>query len=347
MNRFQTRAAALCGLICVSVSAEPPEWLDDWYEIEVIIFIQPDTPVVEEEGSSPAIYTEDLIVQAPQVVGDVTRAFPLTQAERALLRDRSSAVDLSEGSDPWFRTPSTVPDRDEIDSSEEDPTLFGIFPEWLLPPGESYDPMFMSAFEAMPFGNWFASLSLESLIENSEDEDEGDLGEELALDDSSIEQPDEETEVSREEILEQLEAFREELERSSFVMDEQNVRLPRTAQRLRNKGVHVVKHFNWHQHVPSLTTKPEYVFFQSLIDYPTEGYFGVSKGRFIHFNVHLWIHLSPNSSDIHYPVYEMIELRRMNRDDVHYFDHPRFGILAEVAKVDLPPDLQALWDSLD
>lgn len=350
MNRVQHYALTLYGFMCVNACAEPPAWLDDWYEIEVIIFVQPEELPEEVERSTPVIYTEDLVVAAPNLVENVTRAFPLTDAERAQLRERSNTVDLSAGSDPWFR-PSALEHRNlQTEPSEPESSLYGTFPDWMLPPGESYDPLFISTFAVVPFGDWFADLALESLIEKEDEEELADEQGELDAEDISTEEFDEsieESEISREEILAQVEAFREELELSSYIMDEQNIRLPRTAERLRSKGAHVVKHFNWHQHVPSLSTKPDYVFFQSLDDYPTEGYFGVSKGRFIHLDVHLWIHQSKSSSEIRYPVYEMVELRRMQREDVHYFDHPRFGILAEVVKLDLPPNLQTLWDSLD
>ena len=336
--------------MCVNACAEPPAWLDDWYEIEVIIFVQPDEPPQEFEGSTSLIYTEDLIVDAPNVIENVTRAFPLTGVERARLRERSTAVDLTTGSDPWFRPSEFEQGSVPTEANESETSLYGTFPEWMLPPGESYDPLFVSTFEVVPFGDWFSALSLASLIDKEDEEDVEGLHEEFVGDDISTEEANEsieEPEITREEILAQIEAFREELERSSYIMDEQNVRLPRTAERMRSKGVHIVKHFNWHQYVPSLSTKPEYVFFQSLNDFPTEGYFGVSKGRFIHLDVHIWIHQSSNSSHIRNPVYEMVELRRMHREDVHYFDHPKFGILAEVVKLDLPPDLQVLWDSLD
>lgn len=350
MNRTQSATLALWGLMCVNVCAEPPAWLEDWYEIELIIFIQPDAAQQEVERSTPLIYTEDLVVEAPRVMENVTRAFPLTELERARLRERSLAVDLSTGIDPWFRAPELDHGSLQAKPNESEISLFGTFPDWLLPPGESYDPLFISTFEVVPFGNWFSYLALASLLEDEDEEELDDLAGEIDSESNLTEESDEsieEPEITREEILAQVEAFREELELTSYIMDEQNVRLPRTAERMRSKGVHIVKHFNWHQYVPSLSTTPEYVFFQSLDDYPTEGYFGVSKGRFIHVDIHLWIHQSTNSLEIRNPVYEIVELRRMQREDVHYFDHPRFGILAEVVKIDLPSDLQVLWDSLD
>lgn len=350
MTRYQFCLAALTGFTFVCASGEPPAWLDDWYEIEVIIFIQPDAPTQENDHSSPLIYTEDLIVAAPSVVENVTRTFPLTEEERARLRMQSSVVDLSAGSDLWFRSTELRHLNPSTEPSEPETSQYGTFPAWMLPPGESYDPFFVRTFEVVPFGDWFVADSLASLIEKVDEENGQENQGEPAIDDNASEataDPIDDIEIVRTEILEQVEAFREELERSSYVMDEQNVRLPRTAERLRTKGAHVVKHFNWHQYVPSLSTKAEYVYFQSLNEYPIEGYFGVSKGRFIHLDVHIWIHQSSSASAIPNPVYELAELRRMQREDVHYFDHPRFGILAEVVKIKLPPGLKALWDSLE
>ena len=334
----------------VTLSAEPPAWLDNWYEIEVIIFIQPDAQTQEVERSTPRVYTENLVVSAPKVVENVKHAFPLTEAERARLRGLSSSIDLVTGDDAWFVAPDLVNTDQAIKRTKTEVPVYGTFPDWMLPPGESYDPLFTNVFRVVPFGDWFSFLSLASLVEREDEENEEHVEDSLNPNDRSVEEaiesPDE-FGIRRDGILEQIDGYREELERSSYIMDEQNVRLPRTAARLRAKGVHVIKHFNWHQFVPSLSAKPEYVFFQSLEQYPTEGYLGVSKGRFIHFDLHMWIHQPNDASGVPNPVYEMVELRRMQSEDVHYFDHPRFGILAEVAKIELPPDLQALWDSLD
>lgn len=350
MKRLLNCAVALYGIVCGSVSADPPAWLDDWYEIEVIVFIQPDSSSQESESSTPSIYTEDLIVAAPEAIEEVTHVFPLTEAERAHLNRNSVAVDLNTGADSWFIPREMLIGEQPNSRSDSEISSYGEFPEWILPPGESYDPLFASAFSDVPFGDWFAILSLASLIEKEDEEETEDpqTGDTIDGDElPSIGESTGERETPREEIVAQIEGFRDALELSSYIMDEQDVRLPRTAERLRSKGVHVVKHFNWHQYVPPLSAEPEYVFFQSLKEYPTEGYFGVSKGRFIHFEVHLWIHQMTGTIDIRFPVYELKELRRMQREDVHYFDHPKFGILAEVVKIELPPDLQALWDSLD
>ncbi|MCY4094779.1 MAG: CsiV family protein [Gammaproteobacteria bacterium] len=352
MKRLRSYVVTSCVITCVSASSEPPAWLDDWYEIEVIIFIQPDSPSPEITSSTPSIYTENLIVAAPTVLENVTHTFPLTETERTRILKKSHAVDLEAGTDPWFIPAKFVFGIDDpVESPRaENISPYGRFPDWMLPPGDSYDVFFTEVFSLVPFGDWFAVLSLASLIEKQEEEQEEHL-EDGEVSDRNVTQESNETaderEITREEILTQIDTYREELERTSYIMDEQNVRLPRTAARLRSEGVHVVKHFNWHQYVPPFSTRSEYVFFQSLEEYPTEGYFGISKGRFIHFDVRMWIHQTTNSSEVRNPVYELAELRRMQREDVHYFDHPKFGILAEVVKVEFPPDLQELWDSLN
>lgn len=352
MSRYRQTALALCALIGIDGSAEPPAWLDDWYEIEVIIFVQPTTPLSDEGEfgeSASAKYAEQLLVSAPEFVNNITRTFPLTELERARIRERSEAVDLSLGNDSWFRISDLVDASNPLESGEKEFDHFGTFPDWMLPPGDSYESLFIEAFRFVPFGGWFADLSLASLIEKDDDDADNEDDDSALVDDALVQSNEEivEDETTREEVLEQIEAFRNELERTSYAMDEQNVRLPRTSARLRSSGAHVIKHFNWHQFVPSLAEEPIYVYFQSLDGYETEGYFGISKGRFVHLDVHLWIHQPTPSSEIRFPVYELAELRRMQSDAVHYFDHPKFGVLAEVVKVELPPDLQALWDSLD
>ena len=351
MSRYRGTALALFALIGIDGSAEPPAWLDDWYEIEIIVFVQPATPLPNDRESDEPVtgkYAEELLVPAPEFVNHITRTFPLTELERARIRERSEAVDLTLGSDPWFMMSERVDTSDPLKSDRIESDQFGTFPDWMLPPGDSYESLFVEVFKLVPFGGWFADLSLASLIEK-DDDDADNEDDDSALDDGALRQSNEETvegETTREEILEQIDAFRSELERTSYTMDEQNVRLPRTAARLRSSGAHVIKHFNWHQFVPSLAEEPIYVYFQSLDGYETEGYFGISKGRFVHLDVHLWIHQPTLSSEMRFPVYELAELRRMQSDAVHYFDHPKFGVLAEVVKVELPPDLQALWDSL-
>lgn len=321
--------------------------MDDWYEIEVILFLQPDS-ANETVGNDESVskYFEDLVVPAPEELDTIDVGFKLTTAEQALLKTNSRAIELEGGDNPWFIESSWISPSDT--TSMEDPdSQFGVFPSWLLPPGESYDAFFELAFHDFPFAQWFVELSLASLLPVEEEEilserQDSESNAELEETPEILEQQ------RREEIEQQILDFREKLKRGAFTMDEDQVRLPRTGQRLGSGGAHILRHFNWYQFVPSLNSKPMRVFFQSIEDELTvEGYFQISKGRYLHLDVHLWLHQDQRTNEIRAPVYELEESRRIRRSEVHYFDHPKFGLLAEVVKVGLPNELQTLIDSLD
>ncbi len=349
MNFNQQAALAFLALTCCTASANLIEWLDDWYEIEVIVFLQPEaidnSTNTDRLFFDAAIDIEDLIKAAPKKIDHIARAFPLTEKERQGLRERSADIDLTVGSDLRFSVPNQYPDvpRKIVDAASTD--LWGTFPAWLLPPEESYDLLFGHAFAPVPFGTWFTELSLNSFVDMEDEIDEN-----LAIvEGSNLEArtPDYDLELELQEVTAAIEAFRKELREQSFTMNERDIRLRRTVARLRASGATIIKHFKWRQALLPHTNTPERVFFQALDRFPTEGYFGVSKGQFIHFTVHLWLHIRQQEGEHQFPVIELKEQRRMKPKDVHYFDHPKFGLIAEVLKVSLSPDLQNRLDALD
>ena len=333
-----------------SYGFELPEWLDDWYQVELIIFQQPhveDQETVTSENTFARYRVEEnLIVEAPRTLATVAHSFSLTDQERLKIRANSKAVDLERGTNPWFYT---VDQRHESNAKELDTSHSGYpeFPEWLIAPGASYDPFFQNAFEQVPYGSWFSELAL-SLLNYSEEDEPADSEESVAIDPDDQALPEDFSELEPiEEARLGLDQFRDLLRQSSYMMDEANVELPRTAQRLRDSGIRVFKHFKWHQYVPGLGAE-ESVLFQVSEDEDLIGVFSLTKGRFIHLHLHLWWHLNDASVlETRYPVFELNEKRRVRRQEVHYFDHPRLGIIAEVKRVKLPTELRELIDSLD
>ena len=342
-----------------NATAEHHEWLDDWYQIEVIVFEQPASDVLEAAGlgldQSKYRVPEDLIEPAPERISNVSRAFALTDSERSLLASKSGEFDLSTGTDPWFYS-------SDLDSLRNGQAINGSqlenetqqLPEWLILPGESYDPFFVHAFELIPFGIWFSEVALEFLNYDPEQEQQ-EIEEELAsLTDQDEVEPEPsgeeglEPEPTEEEIQTMLDDFRERLIESSFLMDEAGVELPRTAERLRRNNIHIIKHFKWHQSASSLDQE-EFVLFTTFDAKPVTGYFGLSKGRFIHFRVNLWVDQIDliGHDEIQHPVTRLEEHRRVRRADVNYFDHPSIGVLAEVKRVKLPDELSGLVEPMD
>jgi hypothetical protein len=68
-----------------------------------------------------------------------------------------------------------------------------------------------------------------------------------------------------------------------------------------------------------------------------EGFLGVTRGRYLHLDTRLWYTPNP-SPDAQDPGYmELREQRRMRSGELHYLDHPKFGVLARVDPIQ-PPD---------
>lgn len=77
-----------------------------------------------------------------------------------------------------------------------------------------------------------------------------------------------------------------------------------------------------------------------------EGTLTFHRGRFLHLDIDLQLSEMNSlaitqtnlSQRFHEPVtlYRLTETRRIKTDESHYFDHPRFGVLAIVKKIDSP-----------
>jgi hypothetical protein len=70
-----------------------------------------------------------------------------------------------------------------------------------------------------------------------------------------------------------------------------------------------------------------------------EGFLGVTRGRYLHLDTRLWYLPNPSrDAQAQDPGYmELREQRRMRSGELHYLDHPKFGVLARVDPIQ-PPD---------
>jgi len=79
-----------------------------------------------------------------------------------------------------------------------------------------------------------------------------------------------------------------------------------------------------------------------------EGTIAVTLGRYLHADVALRLLLDPlPGAAAAAPDYlELHELRRLRSGELHYLDHPRFGVLLQIDPVGLPDALSAQIDAL-
>ncbi len=129
-------------------------------------------------------------------------------------------------------------------------------------------------------------------------------------------------------------------ERSLRLLEPDQLRLQAQANRLRGSAdLHVIWHGAWIQPVPDMDN-PQPMLLQAGERqgdrWQYEGTLTVTLGRFLHFHALLW--RDPTFADFSQPLrpYQLLdESRRMRSAELHYLDHPRFGLLVRIDPVDV------------
>jgi hypothetical protein len=110
----------------------------------------------------------------------------------------------------------------------------------------------------------------------------------------------------------------------------------------RSNSYRVVFHRAWIQPVPDRDQlRPILIQAGERIGtgWRIEGFLGITRGRFLHLDTCLWYAPDPSpdaqAQDSGYM--ELREQRKMRSGELHYLDHPKFGVLARVDPVQ-PPD---------
>ena len=116
--------------------------------------------------------------------------------------------------------------------------------------------------------------------------------------------------------------------------------------RLQRSGAYrVLLHRAWIQPVPDRDRlQPMLIQIAESDGRRIDGYLGITRGRYLHMDTRLWYE-SPaaapptlsGGADGEPGYMEMREQRRMRSGELHYLDHPKFGVLARVDPVQ-PPD---------
>ncbi len=129
--------------------------------------------------------------------------------------------------------------------------------------------------------------------------------------------------------------------------------LQRTASRLRSEGYRVIDHAAWHQDALSPGTGNSILLqfgnTQRNGLYEVEGMLDLSVARFLHLDLEIWRTLASSneasaeqSFESRLLFYLIDESRRLALGETHYFDHPKFGMLIQVRRLPVPPELEAL-----
>lgn len=156
-------------------------------------------------------------------------------------------------------------------------------------------------------------------------------------------------------LIQQLTAFARGIEDNQYRMrPEARLTLSAQARRLEASGdFQILEHIGWHQRVPARNA-PQRIYIHK--DNELQGYLSVTLGRYLHTAATLW--LDPKGfairplftsdetgpSDLQRPYAELKQSRRMRSGELHYFDHPLFGLLVRIDKVTHPEKLTSQFE---
>lgn len=141
-------------------------------------------------------------------------------------------------------------------------------------------------------------------------------------------------------------------------MPTDQLNLRRTANRLQTEGYRVIEHVAWHQDAlapgSQNSTLVQFGKIQRNLLYEVEGTLDLSVARFLHLDLEIWKSVpqfrqadSRSSPSPRFMFYLLEESRRLALGETHYFDHPKFGMLIQIRRLSIPPNLEALVQELD
>ena len=145
-------------------------------------------------------------------------------------------------------------------------------------------------------------------------------------------------------LREDFAAFEAELHRTSYVFRRQVPNIAQHVARLRRQRP-ILLVGGWHQPLPPRTAPAPLILLAGPTDeqgyFALEGVFAATLGRFIHLSAQLqW--RQPDGG-----IALLAERRRLRSAELHYLDHPAFGMLARVEPAPVPVELQRRLDDLE
>lgn len=117
--------------------------------------------------------------------------------------------------------------------------------------------------------------------------------------------------------------------------------LAAAAKRLQRSGeVNILQHTAWQQRVPA-RDQPQAIYIHTD-NGRVSGHIAVTLGRYLHTAATLWLQPLGVAESSTPEAYALLhQSRRMRSGELHYLDHPLFGLLVRIEKVAYPQEMQA------
>lgn len=244
-----------------------------------------------------------------------------------------------ESLDDWSERISNLFENDQA----RDPRL----PDWLPDVWQTFDQNLTDSARAL-------GLCDEDLVAFLDEEYQDFIRLETIEDKDSASNDEQTDKLTNDMVRDAFEEYETELIRTALTPQSSRLNLQQTASRLRNNSYRIIDHFSWHQDGQARGSEPNVLaqFGEHLNNgfREVEGIIAFSVARFLHLKVNLWrfvstpLNYDPAESKFSTPVffYEIQESRRLALGEIHYFDHPKFGVLVQIRRVPIPDDLKLL-----
>lgn len=364
-------------LISLQAQQEPRDLLkQNWYEIEVILF-EPTEPVFTNESlihvaekrilslplrtldfAEEELVTlfneEDILGRNPEYQDSLFLA-PLEMNMEWLRRSPDDSTNSIQpvlfDENCWVHqlpSLSSTLDFEQEDSNTRDSRL----PAWVPDSWQTFEWSVASLGNLLGLCDedvlFLLGESNLNVLFESDAPDPTTRGEEFA----------ETVENTTETIYQSYREFEYDLRLASFSPIPSNRRLSSVVNRLENENYRVINHFVWHQPASALNSSEKLLVqfgdFKTRQFREVEGTINLQLGRYLHLDIDLWKILvePPNFIADNYSVqspifyYRMHESRRLRLGEMHYFDHPKFGLLVQVRRVSIPERLIDLFNLL-
>lgn len=109
---------------------------------------------------------------------------------------------------------------------------------------------------------------------------------------------------------------------STWALD--NQLLTEQADKISNSGGYILRHhFAWGQESLPYSKSTTY----TVVENDTQGFIKVYADQLLFANI-----------DIDFKGFRMVEKRRLKLNEKHFFDHPKFGLLLQVSRLEEDPD---------
>jgi hypothetical protein len=171
------------------------------------------------------------------------------------------------------------------------------------------------------------------------------------------------------QFLADVAAFEASLYDTSYTWLEELTMMPYVKAINRQSHLRPLVHRRWRAPIPQ-RNQPQPVYIASESDEAAprtragfaklEGFVDVTVGRYLHFAPTLWYHADNlGMSPIALPTLDALPLpdtsgymelrqsRRLRSGDLHYLDHPKFGVIVRIDPVAIPAHLMQAWEALE